>query len=324
MSRRVPIAAMIALAVAPALSGCGERKVALAPVAPVALRIAGPSGAGASPLDAAERTGGLREAGLNVSTTIVPSGRAAIDAVTSGRADIALASAPDVLEARDRGARVVAVAAVAQRPITVLVGLRTGSLGDLAALITKPIGTSGADYERAFAQTIFKRAQVRVAPYGADAAAALASKRFVTVLADAAVPNARALRGRKLSAQPVDQLGVPRFDGAVLVVSEASRTRLGDPIRSLVGALARATSGLRAGKPGPVSGLARVVPGGDPAGLAKALPPLLGGPPPGRPYGWQQPADWQALGSWMRSRGLAKPDPAAAFTNAYLPGGAAK
>jgi putative hydroxymethylpyrimidine transport system substrate-binding protein len=40
------------------------------------------------------------------------------------------------------------------------------------------------------------------------------------------------------------------------------------------------------------------------------------------PYGWQDPAQWDAYGRWMEENGLLKrpPDAAKALTNEFLPG----
>jgi len=45
-------------------------------------------------------------------------------------------------------------------------------------------------------------------------------------------------------------------------------------------------------------------------------------PPRGKPYGWQDPDEWEAYGRWMQKNGLLKRPPSAAraLTNEFLPG----
>jgi putative hydroxymethylpyrimidine transport system substrate-binding protein len=44
--------------------------------------------------------------------------------------------------------------------------------------------------------------------------------------------------------------------------------------------------------------------------------------PEGKPYGWQDPAEWDAFGAWMDDKDLLErpPDVRAAFDNGLLPG----
>jgi hypothetical protein len=49
------------------------------------------------------------------------------------------------------------------------------------------------------------------------------------------------------------------------------------------------------------------------------LPTFL--PPAGKPFGWQDPAQWGAFASWMHQNGILKGSGAnGAFTNQLLPG----
>ena len=45
-------------------------------------------------------------------------------------------------------------------------------------------------------------------------------------------------------------------------------------------------------------------------------------PPEGKPFGWQDPAQWDTFSAWMKKNGLLEhpPDPAAAHNNTLLPG----
>ena len=45
-------------------------------------------------------------------------------------------------------------------------------------------------------------------------------------------------------------------------------------------------------------------------------------PPEGKPFGWQDPEQWDAFSAWMKDNDLLEqpPDPAASFHNELLPG----
>ena len=45
-------------------------------------------------------------------------------------------------------------------------------------------------------------------------------------------------------------------------------------------------------------------------------------PPEGKPFGWQDPAQWDTFSAWMKKNDLLEnpPDPAAAHDNTLLPG----
>ena len=45
-------------------------------------------------------------------------------------------------------------------------------------------------------------------------------------------------------------------------------------------------------------------------------------PPEGKPYGYQDPQEWQEFAAWMRENRILKelPDAGGSFTNEYLPG----
>ncbi len=296
---------VLALAVL-ALAGCGARDEGVSPGAGQPLRVAmSPLNTGQGAVYAAQAAGQFKASGLAVNLIQSPDPASAVQAVQSGKADLAVTTEPDLLEARGRGARVVSVAALVQSPFTSLIGpgLSVRSVLDLA---TKPIGTQGLDYQRAFADTIFK--QARVVDVGSDLAKALSSKKVSAVIAPfggpSLPPGVRPI--------PVDRLQVPSFSEFVLVANQEKVDSGGDAIRSFVGALARGTRNLGAVKRGRLGTVLR----GPEAARIRAL--ML--PARGRPYGWQEPARWRAFAAWMRAHKLPEKGSAGAFTNALLPG----
>jgi putative hydroxymethylpyrimidine transport system substrate-binding protein len=309
MTARRTLAACLVAALA-ILPGCGERKEARAPKSNVTLRVVlPPLNSGENAFFAAQRRGYFNDAGLHVQLRVAADAETAIRDVQNGKADLAVGTEPDLLKARGQGGRVLSVATLVQHPLTSLIGPKP-SITTLAALVTKPIGTSGLDYQRAFADTIFKKAggRARVVNVGADPVAALPKKKVAAVIAQ----NGSGPLPRGVVPVPVDQLGVPTFGEFVLVANQDALTRDRDAIRSLIGALARGTRSLAA-----ANAMGHVIKLRGPE-IARLHALML--PPSGRPYGWHDAAHWRAFAAWMRANKLPQSGSAGAFTNSLLPG----
>jgi ABC-type nitrate/sulfonate/bicarbonate transport system substrate-binding protein len=302
-ARRTVVACLLAsLAILP---GCGERKEPRAPKSMTVVRVALPAlNTGLNSLLAAKGAGYFEQAGLDVVPHVSVDGAAAIEQVQQGKAGLAVATEPDLLEARGRGGRVVSVATIVQRPLTSLIGPKL-NLGSIVGLATKPIGTQGLDYQQAFAETIFKRA--RVVKVGANPIPALKSKKVSAAIAP--VGAGRLPAG--INSTPVDKLKVPSFSEYVLVANEDALTRDDDMIRSFAGALARGTRNLGAARKVP---FALPLRGVDAARMRASMLP-----PAGKPYGWHDAAAWRRFAGWMRAHRLPQKLPGA-FTNDLLPG----
>jgi ABC-type nitrate/sulfonate/bicarbonate transport system substrate-binding protein len=122
----------------------------------------------------------------------------------------------------------------------------------------------------------------------------------------------------------MDQAGVPPYDELVLVANGDALARDGDKLRAFIGALSRGVRDLRANPDKAIEGLLEANPDLDPelqrAAVKVTLPLFVA--PEGKPFGWQDPAEWDAFGAWMQEKNLLKqpPDVRAAFDNGLLPG----
>ena len=122
----------------------------------------------------------------------------------------------------------------------------------------------------------------------------------------------------------MEEAGVPTYDELVLVANEDALERDAGRIRAFIAALARGTADLSEDPDQGIDGLLEANRDLDPelerAALKVTLP--LFQPPKGRPYGWQEPGEWDAFAAWMRENRLVEdaPDARDAFTNEYLPG----
>jgi len=89
--------------------------------------------------------------------------------------------------------------------------------------------------------------------------------------------------------------------------------------------VARATNALERDPEQGIDGLLKANPDLDPklqrASVKATLPLFL--PAKGRPFGYQDPKEWQAFAGWMNDNRLITkvPDARGAFNNSFLPGG---
>jgi putative hydroxymethylpyrimidine transport system substrate-binding protein len=328
------LAALAALVVG-LLAGCGEKETQTGAVRPEPFELVLDyfPNADHAPIYAAQAGGHFHDVGLDVRVRAPSDPSAPIAQAAAGRADLAISYEPQVFRARDGGQEVVSVGALVQRPLTSIISLPKAGVRTPADLRGKRVGTAGIDYQAAFLRTILRRAgvdpaTVRVQDVGFNLTPALLTRRVDAVLGAFFNYEGVELKLQKRDPQiiRVDQAGVPTYDELVFVASEAE---LDDPdasgrVRRFLAAVARGTRDLERDPRSGLRALMRANPELDErlqrASIAVTLP--LFQPPPGRPFGWQEPRDWSAFQSWMRREGLLRAEEPAgpAFTNALLPG----
>jgi putative hydroxymethylpyrimidine transport system substrate-binding protein len=251
--------------------------------------------------------------------------------VAAGRVDLAISYEPEVLRARDQGLPVVSVAAIVQKPLTSIISLPEAKIREPADLEGKTVGTAGIDYQSAYLHTILLEAgvapdTVKERNVGFGLTPALLTGKVDAVLG--AFWNYEGTELRLKDKRPriirMDEAGVPSYNELVLVANERSLDRDADKIRAFIGALSRGTRDLRQNPDKAIEGLLDANPDLDPelqrAVVEVTLPLFF--PPRGRPFGWQDPAQWDAFAAWMNDSRLLErpPDPRAAYDNRLLPG----
>jgi putative hydroxymethylpyrimidine transport system substrate-binding protein len=328
-----------ALAVALALpamalgAACGEKEDVLEPGAPrpLSLMLDYFPNADHAGIYAAEGNGDFADAGLDVTIRQPPDPAAPIKQVAAGRVDLAISYEPEVLRARDQGLRVVAVGAVVRKPLTSIVSLPKADVRTPADLEGKTVGTAGIDYQSAYLRTILVDAGVDPSTVternvGFNFTPALLTGRVDATLGAFWNYEGTQLRLDRRNPQIIrmEQAGVPTYDELVLVANESALERDGGKIRAFVSALARGTRALERDPARGIQPLLEANPDLDPrlqrAVVDVTLPLFL--PAGERPFGWQDPDEWQAFAAWMRENRLLTeiPDAGGAFTNEFLPG----
>ncbi len=330
--RSLPIL-VAALFCAAALSACGEKKDALSPSGSkqMTLMLDYFPNADHAGIYAAKAGGDFKQAGLDVTIRQPPDPAAPIKQVAAGRVDLAVSYEPEVLRARDKGLKVVAVGALVRKPLTSIISLPKGKIRSPRDLSGKTVGTAGIDYQGAYLRTILDRAgvdsgQVKQRNLGFNLVPGLASGKVDAILGG--FWNYEGIQLRQQKRKPriirVDDAGVPTYDELVLVANQDALERNGGRIRAFIGALARGTTALDRDPSRGINGLLDanrdLQPKLQRASVRATLPLFL--PAKGRPFGYQSPKEWQAFTAWMRDNHLITkiPDARGAFDNRFLPG----
>lgn len=331
--RRLACLAALLPALTLALAGCGEKEDALEPTGSkhVELMLDYFPNADHAGIYAAQAAGHFEQAGLDVAIRQPPDPAAPIKQVAAGRVDLAISYEPEVLRARDLGLNVVSVGAIIQKPLTSIISLPEAKIRDPADLRGKTVGTAGIDYQSAYLQTILADAGVPANSVRERNVGFAFSPALITGRIDAALGafwnyegTELRLRGKKPQIIRVEDAGVPTYNELVLVANEDALERDASKLRAFIGAVSRGTRDLRADPDAAIDGLLEANPDLDPelqrAVVEVTLPLFF--PPPGRPFGWQSPAEWDAFAAWMEDNQLLEnpADPQASYDNELLPG----
>lgn len=325
--------ALGALLAALALTACGEKKDVIQPQGSkrVELMLDYFPNADHAGIYAAQAGGHFRQAGLDVRLRTPPDPAAPLEQLAAGRVDVAISYTPDVLRARDRGLRVVAIGALVQEPLTSIISLPRAGIRSPRDLAGKTVGTSGIDYQAAFLSTVAREAGVdpdgvRERNVGFGLVPALLTRKVDAILGGFWNYEGvqLALEGRRPRIIRIGQAGVPSYDELVFVANEDALDRDAAKLRAFIGAVQRGTRDLRRDPGKAIDGLLDANPDLDArlqrASVRVTLPLFF--PPEGRPFGWLDPRQWEAFAAWMADNDLLRraPDASAAFTNELLPG----
>jgi putative hydroxymethylpyrimidine transport system substrate-binding protein len=326
-------AAIALLAVLSLAAGCGEKKDVLEPKGSkeVDLMLDFFPNADHAGIYAAQAEGDFQDAGLKVKIRQPADPSTPLKLLAAGRVDLAISYEPEVLRARDKGLKVIAVGAIVNKPLTSIISLPKSKIRRPADLKGKKVGTAGIDYQTAYLRTILVEAGVNPNTVKERNVGFNLNPALLTGKVDATLGGywnyegtELKLAGRKPRIIPVNRAGVPTYDELVLVANEDALDRDKDKIRAFIGALSRGTRTLRSSPDRAVEGLLQANPDLDAklqrAALKVTLPLFF--PPDHKPFGYQDPKAWDEFAGWMRDNHLLTKTPSAkgAFTNELLPG----
>jgi putative hydroxymethylpyrimidine transport system substrate-binding protein len=275
----------------------------------------------------AKAQGDFSKAGLDVSIKQPGQTTLPLKALEAGQVDLAISYEPELLLARDKGERLVAVGAIVQRPLTSVIALGSKHIATIADLRGKRVGTAGIPYQDGYLKAILAKAHVpagsvKTTSVGFNLVPAMLSGRVDATLGGYWNYEGVQLQRdhKKPTIIPVDKAGVPTYDELVLVARQSTLATHGAIIRRFVQALAR---GYESARRDP-SAAAATIPSQDHslqvASVKKTLPAFF--PAASQPFGWMSPAAWHTFGEWMFHSNLLSHDPHAesAITDEFLAG----
>jgi putative hydroxymethylpyrimidine transport system substrate-binding protein len=334
MKRTLMLAGVLAASLA--LAGCGEVKDKLtasgSPKQSLTLMLDWFPNADHVGLYQALAAGDFAQAGLNLHVQIPTDPATPLQLLAAGKVDVAVSYEPELLLARDKGAPLVGIGAIVQRPLTSIVSLGSKHITTPAQLRGKRVGDAGIPYQHDYLTTILQHAGVPVSSVkeidvGDNLVPAMLSGRVDATLG--AYWNYEAIQLQQAGKRPnvihVENAGVPDYDELVLVTREdeiANRTNI---LRRFVQALARGYEAVRANPQAGVSALVAANPSLSAklqlASVRATLPSFFPADPK-QPWGWQNQSQWTAYGEWMLDHHLIS-NPASvvdASTNQLLAG----
>jgi putative hydroxymethylpyrimidine transport system substrate-binding protein len=312
---RIAIAAAVVVALSVLAAACGEKDEGGPSGAPERIDLVldfyvNPDHAG---IYEAIQRGDFKEAGLDVDPQVPSDPSAPIRQVAAGRADLAISYEPEVLLARDQGLPVTAVAALVPQPLTSLISLPEAGIEEPGDLNDKTIATAGIPYQTAFLEAILEQADltpdaVHQVDVGFNLLPAILSGRADAMLGgflNVEGVDLR-LRGEDPRVVPVDRLGVPSYDELVLVANSDRVEDDPEPLRLFIAALERGTEAAVDDPAGATAAILDAGQGLEPrltrAEVDETLPLLL--PEKGQPFGYMDPAEWEAFAGFMADEGL--------------------
>jgi putative hydroxymethylpyrimidine transport system substrate-binding protein len=329
MRRAVPLLLLALLA-----AGCGEKKDALEPSGSkqVTLMLDYFPNADHAGIYAAQAAGDFEQAGLDVKIRQPADPAAPIKQVAAGRVDVAISYEPELLRARDEGLNVVAIGALVRKPLTSIISLPSAKIRRPADLRGKTVGTAGIDYQSAYLQTILDEASVprdsvKVRNVGFSLTPALLTGKVDAILGgfwNYEGVDLR-LRGKRPRIIRMEQAGVPTYDELVLVAREDELRNDGGRVRRFLRGL---TAGYEFARAHPTQAVDDLVRANHDLNRKLQLASVRATMPAffphgrGKPFGFQDPAEWTRYGAWMLDNELLKHPPAVAraLSNEFLPG----
>ena len=328
-----PVIAILIAAVL--LAGCGEKTeptgTAGRELEPFTLVLDYFPNADHAPIYAAHAAGEFKKAGLDLKIQTPPDPAAPLRLLAGGKADLAISYEPEVLLARDKAPSVVSVGALVQKPLTTLMSVGKDGARSPKELAGKRVGTAGIPYQSAYLKAILARAgvdpsSVREVNVGFNLVPAMKTKKVDATLG--AFWNYEGVQLRLQKARPkvirMENVGVPTYNELVIVARQQDLAKGGERVRRFMRALGQGHAALRSDAEAGVKPLLEANPDLDrdlQLESVKATLPVFF-PAAGKPFGWMEPAEWNAYGDWMYTNKLLSRPPAAAraLTDEFLPG----
>ncbi len=328
---------LLGLALGVALAGCGEKEEPVE--GPGETKIEGlnllldwtPNANHAGIYTGIEK-GRFTERALKVKPQVPSDPAAVIQQVASGRADVGISYQTEVLAARDKGAKVKAVASLVGTPLNSLIWLKKSGIKSVKSLKGKTVGYSGA-YSEAYLRTIFEKNgvdpnSVKLRNVGYNGQAALIARKIdalTDVYWNVEKVNLEWKR-RPVTVRPLDTLGVPKYYELVVIAGEQALAdgKKSDKIRRFLAGLSEGTADAVADPKLATNAVYAADKSQDKQVVensVKVTLPVLAQKDTTQSYGFIEESVWQQFANWMRDNALLKnpPEPGTAYDNGLQP-----
>lgn len=202
--------------------------------------------AGHAFLFAAEAKGYLREQGFVLEPIVAGPADDPLHMVDEGKADLALASQPDVLLARNEGRAVVSIAAIVPKPLVYLMVERDSPIHQPAHLDGKVVAISGSPVHEAMLETILdsvkgEKPEVTLVNAANRFAGVMREGEADALLGPTILEGRRRLEQNGIDVRLIEPMlyGVPSYYEIVLVASERDLAEERESVERIWTALAR-------------------------------------------------------------------------------------
>lgn len=316
------------------LAGCGEMKedeTAVTERDDVTLVLDYFPNANHAAIYAAQGSGAFERAGLNV--TIQPPADAStpLKTLEAGKADFVISYEPEILLARNEGAKIQGVQALVQKPLTSVMSLPKEPVRKAEDFKGKTVGTAGLNYQAAYLDTILDEGGVAPSTVKRVDLGFNLVQPLVGGKVDATLGGFWNYEGIQLEQEKkkpivlhVEDLGVPNYNELVVTATEETVRNRGPLVRRFVQAIGFGAKEVQDDPATGIDPLLQASKGLDrklqEASLAATLPVMF--PEEDHPFGWLDPLQWAAYARWMQEHRLIDDAKIAAraTTNEYLAG----
>jgi putative hydroxymethylpyrimidine transport system substrate-binding protein len=273
--------------------------------------------------------GYFEDEGLNVSVVPPADPSAILSLVASGESEFAMFYQPDLLQARNAGVPVVAIAGVVQRPLNSMMALKSSGIERPADLAGKKVGTPGLPWNEAMLTTMLEadgltRDDVELIDVGYALNQSLLAGTVDAVIGVYWTHELIVLEneGYETNVMLPDDWGVPTYYELILVASEETVRERPEMVEKFVKAFNRGYEQALSEPQGSIDTLLKTNPDAeideavDRAGV-ELLVPLWEST--GQPFGSLAPDRWTSLADWMKAQSLLDDsvDPTAAYDASF-------
>ena len=252
----------------------------------------------------------------NLNVTVEPPAdpAAILGLVASGDSDFAFYYQPDLLQARQEGIPVVAVAGIVQRPLNSIMALKSSGITRPSDLVGKKIGTPGLPWNEAMLTTMLEadgasRDDVEVIDLGWTVSQGLMAGTVDAIIGVYWTYESIIMEneGHESNVLMPDDWGVPSYYELVLVTSEDNVKNNSEMVEKFVKAFNKGYGAAADDPQGSIDTMLRLNPDAeideatDREGV-ELLAPLWKSV--GAPVGSFDGARWESLVTWMKTQGL--------------------